>query len=563
VNKTIVKRLEELKVSLAEEESILSASQSLNYIAAKSLGIDPSAIEDIKIIKKSLDLRHKHQPYFVYCLDIHITDKKYINKKLSKLKTITSEPILNIEGKSGNGRRLRYPPLIIGAGPAGLFAALILAENGYSPILLERGQHLSRRQLAVADFWHSGRFCDDSNVQFGEGGAGAFSDGKLTFRGKDPLAKLVINRLINFGADPAIAYWHRPHIGSDRLIEVVGNISANITACGGSMIFSARLDDISGNNSLQEVSISAAKHTSLPAEALVLAVGNGARDTYQMLCQHGLAIENKPFAVGLRICHRQKLINDVAYGGIVSPALSATDYRLTYQDQPGGRGVYSFCVCPGGYIINASGERDSVVVNGMSYAARDSNFINSAVVVTVGASDFGSEPLAAMEWQRKLEQRAFTLAGGSYFIPVSSGEEFLAGSGGGAINQELLKIKSVGTKAVNLRELLPESIADSIAAALKKWENSIPGFVSQGVLAGVETRTSAPLRILRGQDGQSLNMSGVFPAGEGAGYAGGIVSSAVDGLRAAQALMEIYQPAAADAVCDYKAIIAKAITNSY
>jgi len=560
VNKILAKRLEELKISLAEEESIQISSQSLKEITAKRIGIDPSVIEDIKIIKKSLDLRHKHQPYFIYCLDIYIGDTKKTNKKLSRLETITPAPLINITSNSGGSKRLLYPPLIIGAGPAGLFAALILAENGYSPILLERGRHLPQRQHDVSEFWQSGRFCDNSNVQFGEGGAGAFSDGKLTFRGKDPFAKLVISRLIDFGADPAIAYWHRPHIGSDRLIKVVGNISAHITACGGSMVFSTRLDDIRGNDNLQEVSIAAAKHKSLPAEALVLAVGNGARDTYQMLYRRGLAVENKPFAVGLRICHSQNLINDVAYGGIVSMALPATDYRLTYQDKSRGRGVYSFCVCPGGYIINASGERDSIVTNGMSYAARDSNYINSAIVASVNAADFGQEPLAAMEWQRRLEQQAFKLAGGNYFIPVSSAEEFLAGSGGGIINQDLLKVKSAGTTSLNLRELLPEAISESIAAALKQWEKSIPGFILQGVLAGVETRTSAPVRILRGVNGQSLNMSGIFPAGEGAGYAGGIVSSAVDGMRTAQALMEKYQPAEANAVKEYQALVAEAVT---
>lgn len=563
MNNVLIKRLEELKLSLAKEESILSGARSLKDIAAKSLSIDTSQIDDIKIIKKSLDLRHKHQPYFVYCLDIYITDTKKLNKKLSKLDTVTPGPLIKIKCNSGGGRRLLYPPLIIGAGPAGLFAALTLAENGYSPILLERGRHLPQRQLDVNDFWQSGHFRDDSNVQFGEGGAGAFSDGKLTFRGKDPQAKLVIERLIEFGADPAIAYWHRPHVGSDRLIKVVGNISASIATCGGSMIFSSRLDDISGNDTLREVSITAAKHFSLPVDALVLAIGNGARDTYRMLWQRGLAVENKPFAVGLRICHNQKLINEVAYGGIVSPALPATDYRLTYQDREHSRGVYSFCVCPGGYIINASGERDSVVVNGMSYADRDSNFINSAIVGTVNTSDFGQEPLAAMEWQRQLEQRAFKLSGGNYFIPVSSVEEFLACSGGSAIDRDLLKVKSVGIKPLNLWELLPEAVSGSIADALKSWEKLIPGFISQGVLAGVETRTSAPVRILRGQDGQSLNMSGVFPAGEGAGYAGGIVSSAVDGLKAAQALMEIYQPATANAVSDYQALVAKSITDSY
>lgn len=541
MNKTSHLRLSGLKLPpLAGSQEF----EQLKQASAKALGLTPEQIIKISIIRKSLDARKRKGNNeglsFVYIIDIQ-TSVDIAYKTHSR--SVTAEPIpAPLRFKAEKGLIcLKHRPVVIGAGPAGLFAALLLAQNGYRPLLIERGKQITERIADVRRFWRDGFLDPESNVQFGAGGAGTFSDGKLTSRSKDPLSAWVLNELAEAGAPADCLYLAKPHIGSDKLIEVTGNLIAKIEFLGGQVSFQSRLEDIhSENGKLCALQVGG---KILQADACVLAIGHSARDTYLMLAQRGVAMAAKGFAVGLRVQHPQKLININQYGFAEHKLLGAADYALRYRHEFSGRGVYSFCMCPGGAIVNAASEAGGLVTNGISNAARDSGFANSALVVQVEPSDFGLNPLDGTKWQRSLEQAAFVAGGSTYALPAQTVQDFLAGIKSTQLPDDFAPY-ACGATPADLRLILPDYVTEALAGSLRFWQRQIDGFATSGVLAGVETRTSAPLRILRNELWQSISINGLYPAGEGAGYAGGIVSSAIDGLHTALSLMADKAPPA-------------------
>ncbi len=448
------------------------------------------------------------------------------------------EPMRIVRGREV----LRHRPIVVGMGPAGLFSALLLAEEGLSPILLERGDSVQTRASRVDAFLSGGTLDPESNVQFGAGGAGTFSDGKLVTRIHDPLCTYVLSRFVEFGAPEEILWRAKPHIGTDLLRRVISAMAERITALGGTICYRCRLDDI-----LPGGTAVTARTTDgdFLTDSLILAPGHSARDTYAMLMARGFAIEPKPFSVGVRIEHLQEDIDRALFGDLAGhPALGRGEYTLS--DTTGDRGVYTFCMCPGGTVIAAASEQGGVVVNGMSHHARDGRNANSAVAVSVRPEDYGNTPSGAIEFQRRLERAAFAAGGGDYAVPLETLGDFLAERTGGL--QEPGRVMPTymhGAKwrLTALDGVLPDFVAASLRRSLPLLGRRLRGFdVPEALLSGVETRTSAPLRILRGEDGQALAHPGVYPCGEGAGYAGGITSAAVDGLRTALAVLARFAP---------------------
>ncbi|MFA9398123.1 MAG: NAD(P)/FAD-dependent oxidoreductase, partial [Clostridiaceae bacterium] len=436
---------------------------------------------------------------------------------------------------------LKHRPIIVGMGPAGLFAGLILAKNGYKPLIIEQGEPVEDREKTVNYFWKTGKLNLKSNVQFGEGGAGTFSDGKLTTRIKDSRCNYILDELVKFGAPAEIIYSGKPHIGTDLLKGIVKNIREEIKALGGEVLFNTKLVDIKTNNGKIKSVIT--EDDEIPCNNLVLAIGHSSRDTYEMLFKNQFYMETKPFAIGVRAEHPQSLIDINQYGKYSNhKRLKSSDYKLTYRSSL-NRSVYSFCMCPGGKVVNASSEENRLVVNGMSNYKRNLENANSAIVVSVGKEDFvGKSPLAGMEFQRHYESLAYKEGGSNYSVPIQLLGDFIKGQP----TNELGKINPSITssyKLANLNNCLPSYVTDSLKEAFKAFNNKIKGFSREDVvLTGIETRTSAPLRISRNENMESISVKGVYPTGEGAGYAGGIVSAAVDGMKCAENIMQEYIP---------------------
>ena len=439
------------------------------------------------------------------------------------------------------GEQLDHPPVVVGAGPAGLFCGLLLARKGYRPILLERGQDVDARTREVAAFWEGGTLNPSSNVQFGEGGAGTFSDGKLNTLVKDASGRNreVLRLLVEFGADPSILYLNKPHIGTDVLSQVVKAIRAEILRLGGQVRFMSQVTDVElEEGRLRALMVDGSKR--LKAEAAVLAIGHSARDTFEMLCSRGIPMEAKAFAVGLRIQHPQSMINRSQYGQDEVEELGAADYKVTWK-AASGRGVYSFCMCPGGYVVDASSEPGRLAVNGMSYHGRAGENANSALIVTVTPEDFPDRTaLGGMHFQRQLEERAYALGGGK--IPVQLYGDFRENRAG-AENFGQVKPQFKGGYAfANLRELWPEELSKALIEGVEAFEGMIRGFSRpDAILAGIESRTSSPVRIPR-DEGLESPVRGIYPCGEGAGYAGGITSAAMDGLKTAEEIIRRFAP---------------------
>ncbi|HBE78129.1 MAG TPA: hypothetical protein DDW65_10170 [Firmicutes bacterium] len=510
------------------------------------LQLPVTALRQLLIEHKSLDARHKNEIFFVYTLRFEIADEHCQTSGL-----VNGVPNLTVTGeqeqeqpqsavpvsKAKLSRACR--PVIVGAGPAGLFAGLKLALAGLKPLIIERGEGLPDRIDKVNRFWEQRALDPDSNIQFGIGGAGTFSDGKLMTRVKDPHLPEILQQLVAAGGPPEILYWQYPHIGTDLLREVVTNLQSLIIDYGGEFRFHSCLTDlVLDQGNLHNLTVN--REIVISTALMVLAIGNGARDTYEMLLQKGLSLEAKPFAVGLRIEHPQDLINTAQYGKWAGhPALGPAEYRLTFNHQPTGRGVYSFCMCPGGMVVGATSELERVVTNGMSYHARSSGIANSAIIVTVGPKDFGDGgPLAGVRFQRALESKAFQMGGSNYSAPVQRVADFLQDKASVAMG-ELKPTYLPGYTPANLRELLPREISEAIADGIRHFANRINNFDwPDAVLTGVETRTSAPVRILRGESRQAIGGNGIYPVGEGAGYAGGIISSALDGWKTAEEIIE-------------------------
>ncbi len=512
----------------------------LRIRTAKLLRIPDSQIKQISIVKQSIDARKKKEISFSYVLDVETgQDEQVVKRSKNPNATIYRETPYEfpITGKNN----LKTPPVIVGSGPAGLFSALMLARHGYCPLVLERGGPVEERVLAVRDFWKTGKLNPECNVQFGEGGAGTFSDGKLNTLIKDPAGRnrKVLILFAEFGADPSICYVKNPHIGTDVLGQIVASIRKEIIRLGGQVKFYSKVTDFQIQDGKIRGLIVNGQET-IPAQAVILAVGHSARDTFEMLETHQVPMEAKAFAVGLRIQHPQDMIDESQYGREAAKRLGPASYKLTHQCK-NGRGVYSFCMCPGGFVVNASSENQGLAVNGMSYHARDGENANSALIVTVTPDDFGEgkSPLDGIAFQRKLEQNAYQAGRGA--IPVQLYEDFKESRISKQYGQVSPQFKGK-TRFANLREILPEEVSDSLIEGMEWFGTVIPGFNrGDSILAGIESRTSSPVRICRNEHFES-QVQGLFPCGEGAGYAGGITSAAMDGIRIAEEIARRFLP---------------------
>ena len=521
-----------------------SSEIPLEALAAKRLKLPPQDISGGVIVRRALDARRYHGApiEYVYIIDVAVRGgEKRVLAAFSRDKRITSAPlkeksafIAAAEAKIRTDSR----PVVIGFGPAGMMAALTLARAGLCPLVLERGADVDTRRERVRSFWQGGPFDGKTNVQFGEGGAGTFSDGKLTTRISDRLMEDVLDAFVSFGAPAEIKYLHKPHIGTDLLCGMVKRLREEIIRLGGEVRFMAQVTDIEiSGGAVQAVVINGSERVA--AEAVFLAPGHSARDTYQRLFERGLVMEPKAFAVGVRIEHPQSLIDIAQYGSDAGKGqLPAADYALTYKDKASGRGAYSFCMCPGGQVVAAASEEGGLVTNGMSLYARDSGTANAALLVNVCPEDFGGTVLGGMAFQREYEQLAFFAGGGDWRAPVQSVGDFLAGRSGSA-DFCVTPTYRPGVRPADLNKCLPGFVTAVLRNALPFWDKKISGFAADDVpLTGVEMRSSAPCRICRSRETyEALGAAGLYPAGEGAGYAGGIMSAAVDGLRAALAFL--------------------------
>ena len=508
-------RINQIKLGLEERTSTIP-----NKIL-KKLGKGQINITDYKIVKESIDACDKEQIKLVYTVDFD-TDKD-ISKQAAKLK-LEIAPDNSYSYVQTGAQDMKNRPVIVGFGPCGMFAALILAEMGYKPIVLERGRAIEDRVKDVKKFWEEGVLDEDSNVQFGEGGAGTFSDGKLTTQIKDVRIRKVLEAMVEAGAHEEILYKQKPHVGTDVLRDVVVNIRKKVIELGGEVRFSSKVTDIREENGyITGVLINDEEW--LDTEVLVMALGHSARDTFRMLHSKELEIHQKPFSIGVRIEHPQELIDKAQFGRSIKQ-LGAAEYKLAHRCE-NGRGVYTFCMCPGGEVVVASSQQGGVVTNGMSYHARDSKVANSALLVDVRTSDFGSEhPLAGVEFQEMYERKAFEQGGKTYKAPKSTWDEF-------ANNKQNGKM---------VRNSLPEFAVEAIIEAMPHLGRKLKGFDSpDAVMTAVEARSSSPVRIIRDEEFQS-RIKGLYPAGEGAGYAGGITSAAVDGIKIAEIIASKYRP---------------------
>lgn len=506
----------------------IDSSDYKNKIS-KILKININDIKNVKIVKKSLDARDKNNLLFVYEFDVEVSNEEKIlsnNKSNDILKTPDEEYKYVFDDVIETNER----PIIVGAGPAGLFCAYILATHGIKPIIIERGERVEDRVKTVEEFWKTKNLNKNSNVQFGEGGAGTFSDGKLntSIKDREHRIKKVLETFVECGAPEEILYDSKPHIGTNILRDVVKNIREKIISLGGEFRYNTTLTDINiSNNKIQSIIVN--NKEIIPCNIVVLAIGHSARDTFEMISKK-INITSKPFAVGVRVIHNQKMINKSQYGVEESKYLSPASYKLTYTTSK-GRGVYSFCMCPGGYVVNASSEEKRLVVNGMSNYERETPAANSAIIVTVNPRDFGENPLDGLEFQRRLEEKAYILGKGN--IPVQKYIDYK----NNVISNSIGNVEPITKGEIalsNINELFPEYINEALKEAIPVFGHKIKGFDNDDtLLLGVESRTSSPIKIIR-NDKLQANISGIYPCGEGAGYAGGITSAATDGIKVAE-----------------------------
>ena len=526
-------RIRDISLSPGQDQA------KLHQLCAKVLKLSPADISYIEIHKRSVDARKKSDIRIIYTVDAAIrgSEEKLLRRLKNPKVTLADHYVYEIP------RPAQLPetrPVIVGFGPGGMFAALVLAEAGLRPLVLERGLDAKTRHEKVETFWRTGQLDPDCNVQFGEGGAGTFSDGKLNTGTKNPRGQWVLEQLAAAGASPEICYDAKPHVGTDVLLEVVQRLRARIRSLGGEVRFGAQMTGLELHDGrLTGLWVRQNGETALlPCERCILAIGHSARDTFEMLHGLGVPMEPKPFSMGVRIEHRQALVNESQYGpmaqtGLLPPA----DYKLNVH-LPGGGSAYTFCMCPGGQVVAAASEPGRVVTNGMSNAARDGENANAALLVTLQPADFPDrDTLGGMRWQRALEARCFEAGGGNYRAPAQLVGDFLARRPSQALGSVTPTYRP-GVTLCELHDVLPEKLTAVLEQAIPALDRKLRGFAAaDAVLTAPETRSSSPVRILRGENFQSA-VAGLFPCGEGAGYAGGILSAAVDGMRCAEALVQ-------------------------
>ncbi len=493
---------------------------------ALKLKINKNHITSLKINKKSIDARRKNNLHYVYEVDVACQNEV----KFLKNKDVIITPIEEYKFNNFGTAKLENRPIIIGSGPAGLFCAYILAQNNYKPIIIERGEKIEDRIKTVNKFWQENILNENSNVQYGEGGAGTFSDGKLNTLVKDKnfRMKKVFETFVKMGAPKEILYEAKPHIGTDVLKDVIVNLRKEIVKLGGTFKYNTFMSDINVSDKIEAIKIN---DKTINTNVLVLAIGHSSRDTYKMLYEKGVAMSPKPFAVGIRLQHPQELINKAQYGNINLPPAS---YKLTYNNK--SRGIYTFCMCPGGYVINASSEQKKLAINGMSNYKRDSKIANSAIIVTVSPQDFGFHPLDGIKFQRKLEENAYKKGNGK--IPAQNYNDFKKGIPSTTIiGKHAFKGEYI---PCDINDIYPKYITDALKEAIDYFGTKIKYFNNdETVIAACESRTSSPVRIQRDENFET-NIKGIYPCGEGSGYAGGITTSAMDGIKVAEAIMQKY-----------------------
>ncbi|HAS6232296.1 TPA: hypothetical protein I7177_04130 [Vibrio vulnificus] len=525
-------RLTELRLPLDHEEGAL-----LEAITAK-LGIPAEQVLSFSMFRRGYDARKKTNIQLIYTLDIEVANQDKLLAKFSKDPHVRETPDMEYKYVAQAPANLTERPIVIGFGPCGLFAGLVLAQMGFNPIIVERGKEVRERTKDTFGFWRKRTLNPESNVQFGEGGAGTFSDGKLYSQVKDPnfYGRKVITEFVEAGAPEEILYVSKPHIGTFKLVTMIEKMRAKILELGGEIRFSTRVDDIHMEDG-QITGVTLSNGEELKSRHVVLAVGHSARDTFEMLHERGVYMEAKPFSVGFRIEHKQSMIDEARFGpNAGNPILGAADYKLVHHCK-NGRTVYSFCMCPGGTVVAASSEEGRVVTNGMSQYSRAERNANSAIVVGISPEiDYPGDPLAGIRFQRELESNAYRLGGENYDAPAQKIGDFLKGRDPSALG-DVEPSFTPGIKLTDLEKALPPFAIEAIREAIPAFDRKIKGFASEdGLLTGVETRTSSPVCIKRDKEYQSVNLKGFYPAGEGAGYAGGILSAGIDGIKVAEAV---------------------------
>jgi len=530
-------RITEIKLPLDHTAEELSAA------LLRKLGISAQDLVSFTIFRRGFDARKKNDILLVYTLDAEVKNEAKLLKKFAADHHVKPTPDMSYQYVAQAPADLADRPIVIGMGPCGFMAALTLAQMGFKPIVLERGRAVRERTKDTWGLWRQGKLDPESNVQFGEGGAGTFSDGKLASQIKDPKfhGRKVLEEFVKAGAPEEILYISKPHIGTFRLVGMVEKIREEIIALGGEIRFSARVEEIlcergpDGNGTVTGVKLASGEV--IASRHVVLAVGHSARDTFQMLYDQGVYVEAKPFSIGVRIEHPQSLIDNARFGKFAGhPLLGAADYKLVHHAS-NGRTAYSFCMCPGGTVVAATSEEGRVVTNGMSQYSRNERNANSGMVVNVTPEvDFPGHPLAGIALQRELEAKAFVAGGSNYNAPAQKVGDLLANRASTELG-EVVPSYTPGVTPTDLHQCLPDFVIDAIREALPEFDKQIKGYaMADAVLTGVETRTSSPIRIKRGDDFQSINTRGLYPAGEGAGYAGGIFSAGVDGIKVAEAV---------------------------